>query len=333
VVRDLSRERGKQVRLVVQGEKTELDKRMIDALGDPLVHLIRNAIDHGLEPADVRREKGKVEIGTIVLEAMHRGNNVFMYVRDDGRGIDTGRIREKLVDRGLLSRQQADQLDDEQAIEYIWHPGFSTAGVVSDISGRGVGMDVVRNRITSLNGTVEVQSTPGEGTTFALRLPLTLAIIQSLLVRMRGTVFSIPIDDVREIVSLRQQDILTVHSQQTFDLRGEFVSLASLDGVFQWRLDRDASAARPAIRVPRQAIRVVVLQAGGRMLGLRVDELIGSQDVVIKSLSDNFIHIRGLSGASILGDGSVCLMLDVGSLIEMFAKAACGTESREITRD
>ena len=205
VVRDLSKECGRKVTLLIRGEKTELDKRMIDELGDPLVHLVRNSIDHGLEPPDVRIARGKPEVGTILLEASHRGNNVFIHVQDDGGGIDVARIKARLVDRQILSATAVAELSDAQALDYIWHPGFSTAQEVTDISGRGVGMDVVKTRISVLNGTVAVDTTPLRGTSFTLRLPLTLAIINALLVRVENTVFSMPIDDVREIVAVKRR--------------------------------------------------------------------------------------------------------------------------------
>jgi two-component system chemotaxis sensor kinase CheA len=321
VVRDLAAERGKKVDLEIRGEKTELDKRMIDELGDPLVHLVRNSMDHGLEAPDVRRGRGKPERGTIVLEASHSGNSVFIRVRDDGGGVDVARIRPKIVERGLLDAAAAEALTDAQAVEYIWHAGFSTAPEVTGISGRGVGMDAVRTRITDLNGTIEVESAPGEGTTFTIRLPLTLAIINSLLVRVRDIVFSMPIEDVREIVAVAPADVVTVHGKQTVEVRGEFIPLVGIDDIFDWR-DFGNGAASPA---PGGGdVHAVILQTGGRTMGLRVDELIGSQDIVIKSLSENFIHIRGLSGASILGDGAVCLMLDVATVIDLAIRRAGG---------
>ncbi len=324
VVRDLSKERGKQVNLVIHGEKTELDKRMIDDLGDPLVHLVRNSIDHGLESPDARANCGKDEIGTISLEASHSGNNVYIHVRDDGGGIDVDRIKAKLLDMQILDQSEVDDLSDEQALQYIWHPGFSTATEVTDVSGRGVGMDAVKSRIGRLNGTVEVDSTPQHGTTFTIRLPLTLAIINCLLVRMRGTLFSVPIDTVREIVSVEQREIVTVRAKRTFEVRGEFIPLIGIDDIFEWGdIDQHASADQESIKKNSdgRVIDVVILHTGGKSMGLSVDELLGSQDIVIKSLSDNFIDIRGLSGASILGDGSVCLMLDVGSVIGMTTRS------------
>ena len=319
VVRDLSSSRGKKVKLLIRGEKTELDKRMIDELGDPLVHLVRNSIDHGLESPEVRRQRGKAEIGTIVLSASHSGNNVYIQVRDDGGGIDVEKIKAKLVDHGILAESAVRDLSDPQAIEFIWHPGFSTAREVTDVSGRGVGMDAVKNRINQLNGTIEIDSRPGEGTSFTIRLPLTLAIVDGLLVRVRNVVFSMPMDDVREIVAVGPKDVICVHGKQAIDVRGEFLPLAGIDEVFQWH-GVDYGYARTQQREPaelaRQTVKVVILQAGGRAMGLRVDELLGSQDIVIKSLAENFISIRGLSGASVLGDGSVCLMLDVESVID-----------------
>jgi two-component system chemotaxis sensor kinase CheA len=320
VVRDLSKDRGKQVNLLIRGEKTELDKRMIDELGDPLVHLVRNSIDHGLEPSDVRVGCGKPEAGTIFLEASHSGNSVYIRVGDDGGGIDVQRIKAKLLDKRILSKSAIDELSDEQVLDYIWHPGFSTAKEVTDISGRGVGMDAVKTRINQLNGTIEVESTPSQGTSFTIRLPLTLAIINSLLVRLRDVIFSMPIDDVREIVSIAERDVVTVNHRQTFDVRGEFILLVSIDDMFQWHgIDygyRGTHEDRQTDSTSK-SVEVVILQAAGKTIGLRVDELLGRQDVVIKSLADSFINIRGLSGASILGDGSVSLMLDVGTVIDM----------------
>jgi two-component system chemotaxis sensor kinase CheA len=319
VVRDLSTAHGKKVNLRIRGEKTELDKRMIDELGDPLVHLVRNSIDHGLESPDVRLARGKPEAGTILLEASHSGNNIFIHVRDDGGGIDVARIKERLVAKGILTAVEVEGLSDDQAVDHIWHPGFSTAQEVTNVSGRGVGMDAVKARIADLNGTIDVDSTPQAGTAFTIRLPLTLAIINSLLIRIRDVIFSMPIEDVREIVSVPGADIVTVHGRQTIDVRGEFLPLISIDDVFDWnQLDHDAAPRAAAdASLNGDAIHAVILQTGERVMGLRVDELLGSQDIVIKSLSENFVQIPGLSGASILGDGTVCLMLDVGKVIDM----------------
>ncbi len=316
VVRDLADDCGKQVNLVIRGEKTELDKRMIDELADPLTHLIRNAIDHGLERPDVREASGKPATGTIWLEASHTGNNVYVHIRDDGGGIAVDRIKNRLRDRGLVSSDALAALADDQVIDYIWHPGFSTASKVTDLSGRGVGMDIVRTRINELNGTIDVRSEPFQGTQFSIRLPLTLAIINSLLVRMRTVIFSIPIDDVREIVLVNRRDVVTVLGKETFEVRREFIPLVTIDEVFNWSdTQRTDSCSSGGLAEPSG--NVVILQTAGKTMGLRVDELLGGQEVVIKSLSENFVPIRGLSGASILGDGTVCLMLDVGASIDL----------------
>lgn len=331
VVRDLSKERGKQVNLLIEGEKTELDKRMIDELGDPLVHLVRNSIDHGLETLDDRVAKGKPGPGNISLKASHRGNNVYIVVRDDGNGIDSEKIKAKLVDRKILSKSAAGELTREQVLDYIWHPGFSTAQEVTDVSGRGVGMDVVQTRIEQLNGTIQVDSTPGEGTTFTIRLPLTLAIITSLLVRCRNVTFSLPIDDVREIVSVDREKIVTVLGKQTFEVRGEYIPLLTVEDIFHWHnIDYGRGTARVVCDNDAAGkTEIVILHAAGKKIGLHVDELVGSQDLVIKSLSDNFMGIRGLSGASILGDGSICLMLEVGSFIDMAIKSTLDSRNVE----
>ena len=337
VVRDLSTERGKRVNLLIRGEKTELDKRMIDALGDPLVHLVRNSIDHGLESPQVRRADDKPDVGTIFLEATHSGNNVYIHVRDDGGGIDVEKIKAKLISNRVLSESAAGELSDEQALDYIWHPGFSTAREITDVSGRGVGMDVVLNRIRKLNGSIEVESVPQQGTHFTIRLPLTLAIINCLLVKIRGVVFSMPIDEVREIVSVGDDDVVTVQGKRTIDVRDEFIPLVTIDEIFDWH-DIDYGHDEPRGResdggepdADAQASQVVILQIAGKTMGLRVDELLGSQDMVIKSLSDNFIDIRGLSGASILGDGSVGLMLDVGTAYQMATQPSIKTGTEEL---
>lgn len=324
VVRDIAVELDKKVHLEISGENTELDKRMIDELGDPLVHLVRNAIDHGIEPADVRSRRGKPDAGTISLEAVHTGNNVFIKIRDDGGGIPVDKVRQRIVDRGLASEAVAQGLSEQEVIDYIWNPGFSTAEQVSDISGRGVGMDIVKTRISQLNGTIDIEHALGRGTTFTIRLPLTLAIIRSLLFRVRYGIFAVPIDNVREIVSVPIDQIVTIHGRQTFDVRGEFIPLVDIDDVFEWHsvpYDYEGYSQRvPEAETKR--VNVLILHSAEKTMGLKVDEPLGGQDIVIKSLAENFIHIRGLSGASILGDGSVCLLLDVGAAISLAVQSA-----------
>jgi two-component system chemotaxis sensor kinase CheA len=317
VVRDIASELRKKVQLEIRGEKTELDKRMIDELGDPLVHLVRNAIDHGLESEEVRRKRGKPDAGTLTLEATHSGNNVLITIRDDGGGIAVDKVRARAIQRGLVPEATAATLTDREWMQFIWHPGFSTAEQVSDISGRGVGMDIVKTRIAELNGTIEVDSRPGLGTTFQIRLPLTLAIIRSLLFRLPHGIFAAPIENVREIVSVPRREVLSVHGRDSVEVRGEFIPLVGIDDIFDWngvvpRRTSDRASAATGGRV-----EVVILTTGRKTMGLEVDELRGSQDIVIKSLSENFVPIRGLAGASILGDGSVCLLLDVAASIEL----------------
>ncbi|MDF1744765.1 MAG: chemotaxis protein CheA, partial [Gimesia sp.] len=264
VIRDLSIERKIQVKFVIKGENTELDKRMIDELGDPLLHLIRNSLDHGLEKTEERKKKGKPELGTIVLEASQSGNNVFITVEDDGAGINVERIKKQIRNRRLANKTELNEMADQQIIEYIWHPGFSTAEKITDISGRGVGMDIVKSRIADLNGTVEVKSSPGQGTLFKIRLPLTLAIIRCLLVRFRNGIFSIPIDKVREIVSVSLDEIYTVQNHKTIDVRGEFISLFSMSDIFEWnQFDAQCSDSE----TKPQNLNVVILQSGENTLG------------------------------------------------------------------
>jgi len=318
-VRDISNEMGKKVNLVIRGENTELDKRMIDELGDPLVHLVRNAIDHGLESETVRRSRGKSETGTLTLEAVHSGNNVLITISDDGGGINSERVKRRAIERGLATAIEADMMTEDQIAQFIWAPGFSTAEVVSDISGRGVGMDIVKTRISELNGTVEVESRIGQGTTFVIRLPLTLAIIRTLLFQLEQGTFAAPIENVREIVSVCRQNVISVHGRDSIEVRGEFIPLIGIGDVFDWhgttQLDHEDRAG--ASEAGGNTSSVLVLTSGSRVMGLVVGELKGCQDIVVKSLDANFTHIRGLAGASILGDGSVCLLLDVGSCLEL----------------
>jgi two-component system chemotaxis sensor kinase CheA len=324
VVRDISLELGKKVQLEVHGEKTELDKRMIDELGDPLVHLVRNAIDHGIETAEMRRLAGKPETGTISLEAAHSGNNVLISIRDDGGGINVDKVRKRIVERELAPVRVAEEMPERDVIDHIWHPGFSTADFVSDISGRGVGMDIVKTRIAELNGAIDIEQEFGRGTTFTIRLPLTLAIIRSLLFRLRHGVFAVPIANVREIVSVAVDEIVTIHGRQTFEVRGEFIPLVDIDDIFQWHATsyRYPGSIEFAENLGARRLNVVILHGADKTMGLKVNELQGGQDIVIKSLAENFVHVRGLSGASILGNGSVCLLLDVAAAIVMAAQRA-----------
>lgn len=318
-VRDISSELDKKVHFIIRGENTELDKRMIDELGDPLVHLVRNAIDHGLESESVRISRGKPETGTLTLEAAHSGNNVLITISDDGGGINTDKVRRRAIERGLISSVEADLMSDYDIAQFIWAPGFSTAEVVSDISGRGVGMDIVKTRINELNGTIEVDSTLGKGTRFIIRLPLTLAIIRSLLFQLQQGTFAAPIENVREIVSIRQKDVISVHGRDSIEVRGEFIPLVRINDVFDWHETRYTYSAETRLEseTSSSTISILILTSGTKTMGLVVGELKGCQDIVVKSLDENFTHIRGLAGASILGDGSVCLLLDIVSCLEL----------------
>lgn len=318
-VRDIARELGKRVHLDLVGEKTELDKRMIDEIGDPLNHLVRNCIDHGIEPIDVRLRHGKPEVATVRLSAAHRGNSVFITVEDDGGGIDTTRVGQIAVDRGLLTADTVQTLAERDLIELIWQPGFSTARAVSDISGRGVGMDIVRTKITALNGSIDVESTRGVGTRFTIRLPLTLTITRCMLFRLQQGVLAVPIENVREIVSIAGHARVQINGRHVCDIRGEMLPVVTADDLFSWS---GAPAAASS-----EADTVVILTANQRSLGLRVDSLLGGQDIVVKPLDEQFAHVRGLGGASILGDGSVCLLLDVTNCLDTIQRAGGGTAS------
>jgi len=318
-VRDIANELGKSVILQIAGEKTELDKRMIDELGDPLVHLVRNAIDHGIEPADVRLRRGKPEMATVRLSASHRGNSVIISISDDGGGIDVEKIRDRIVARGLVSAEQAASLSPRELTDFIWQPGFSTAKQISNISGRGVGMDIVRTRIETLSGSIDVETKLGEGSTFIIRLPLTLAIARCMLFRMEQAVFAVPVENVREIVTVTDDCILSVGGRRVCDIRGEFLPLVDMDEIFSW----PTGGADPG---PRGA--VLVMHAGSRAVAVCVSSLLGTQDLVVKSLDENFMRIRGLGGASILGDGEVCLLLDAAAVVDIVMRARTVTEGR-----
>ena len=323
-IRDITQELGKQVHLQLEGEKTELDKRMIDEIGDPLNHLIRNCVDHGIESADIRIQNEKTEIATVSLAASHRGNNVFITVQDDGSGIDINRVKQTAVARGIIPQSSAAKLTDDEAAELIFQPGFSTATEISDISGRGVGMDIVRTKIAQLNGTVEVSSKQGVGTKFIIRLPLTLTITRCMLFRLSHGVLAVPIENVREIVSVSGYQSTTANGRQMCDVRGEFLPLVSIDDLFDFHALTGGDGKPSTKQTLSPEKHVVILHAANKSLGLRVDGLLGGQDIVVKSLDENFTHIKGLGGASILGDGSVCLLLDAATCIELAAIGSGG---------
>lgn len=320
VVRDITRSNGKLINLEIRGEKTELDKRMIDELGDPLIHLVRNAADHGIEPPEVREAAGKPRRGTIVLDAFHRGNSIVVQVRDDGQGLDPERIKRKALEKGLASEAELARMSRSQVYELIWEPGLSTAEKVTEVSGRGMGMDIVKSKIEALNGTVELDSTPGQGTTFSIKLPLTLAILPSLLVEIAGGIYSLPLESVVEIVQLSLRDIATVHGRRTARIRGRIVSLVHLGEIFPGFGDDRFSLSA----TDQQGVVVVVIGEKGRQISLAVDRVLGEEDMVIKSIAENYRNVAGVAGASILGDGRVALILDTPALIDMASRASAG---------
>ena len=317
VVRDISRASGKQVRLEIAGEKTELDKRMIDELGDPLVHLVRNSADHGIEPPDEREAAGKPRQGTVTLDAFHRGNSIVIEVRDDGKGLDADRILRKALDKGLVTEADAQRMTAPQIYQLIWKPGLSTAEKVTDVSGRGMGMDIVKTKIEELSGTVDISSERGKGTTITIKLPLTLAILPSLMVDIAGGVFAMPMEAVTEIVSVGRNHVRTVHGRPMATVRGRVVSLVRLGDLLGFHR---AGGAAETCQTPETTL--VVVSDAGQEVGLAVDRVIGEEDVVIKSIAENYENVPGIAGASILGDGRVALILDIPALIAALSKKA-----------
>jgi two-component system chemotaxis sensor kinase CheA len=323
VVRDITRLNGKDIRLEINGENTELDKRMIDELGDPLIHMVRNSADHGIETPEVREQAGKPRHGTVTLNAFHRGNHIVIEVRDDGKGLDQGRIKAKAIERGLITAADAENLSSSQTFALIWEPGFSTAEKVTEISGRGMGMDIVKSKIEALNGTVELDSRCGEGTVITIKLPLTLAILPSLLARIGGIVYALPIEAINEIVSVPPEDLTTVHGKPTACVRDRVVSIVAIDDVFGRHGRRIESTL-----TRDEPLTLVVLGFEGREIGLVVDHLIGEEDIVIKSMSENYRNVEGLSGACVLGDGRVSLIVDVAAVIQLAAKNVVAAVAR-----
>ena len=324
VVRDITRSTAKQARLEIRGENTELDKRMIDELGDPLVHLVRNSVDHGIEPPDVREAAGKPREGTVTLDAFHRGNSIVIEVRDDGKGLDADRILQKCIEKGLVTKADAEKLTTQQIYQKIWEPGLSTAEKVTEVSGRGMGMDIVKSKIDELSGTVDIDSVPGQGTTITIKLPLTLAILPSLMVEIRGDVFAIPMEAVVEIVSVARKQVNSVQGRQMACVRGRAVPLLRLGDLLSFHGEGGDAAGRRS-RSPSETTLVIVGEAGEEV-GLAVDRVLGEEEVVIKSIAENFANVAGIAGASILGDGRVSLILDIAGLVEIvFKNAACAT--------
>ncbi|WP_304680387.1 chemotaxis protein CheA, partial [uncultured Desulfovibrio sp.] len=300
LVRDLSRKSGKEVDLIMEGEETELDKSVVEVIGDPLVHLIRNSVDHGIEPEDVRIAAGKPAKGKVTLRAFHKGNSVAIEIEDDGKGIDPDKMREVAIRKGVVTPEEAAQLDDREAMELIFAPGFSSAEKITDISGRGVGMDVVRTNIKNLKGSVSTNSEVGKGTRFTLSLPLTLAIIDALMVNVSGQMYAIPLDAVSETTKIEAERLTDVKGRKAVTLRGEVLGIVELSEML----------GLPHTEPLPEVLSVVVIHDNERRLGLVVDQLLERQEIVIKPLGAYLGDLKGISGATIMGDGSVILILD-----------------------
>ena len=305
MIRDLSRKLDKKMELYMTGEDTELDRTVVDQIGDPLQHLLRNSADHGLEDNATRIAKGKPEVGSIFLNAFQEGNNVIIQVGDDGNGIDVEAVRNKAIERGVITEEQAETMSQKEIINLLFLPSFSMAKKITDISGRGVGLDVVKSNIEALGGDVEVKTELGVGTTFTVRLPLTLAIIQALMVEIRDEKYAIALGSISNIEDIPVKDIKYVEAQEVIHLRGKVIPLIRMDQV----LDIEPKEEEP------ESLTVVIVQKGENLAGLVVDNLIGQQEIVIKSLGKYINNNKIISGATILGDGEVALILDVNVLM------------------
>lgn len=307
MVRQLARDLNKKINIEIIGAETELDRTVIDEIGDPLVHLIRNAIDHGIEKPDIRLKNGKPEEGTVKLKAYHSGNHVFIELEDDGAGINKHRVLEKAVQKGIVSEETADTLTDRQIYELILASGFSTAEQISDISGRGVGLDVVKATIESLGGSITIDSTEGYGSLFSIQLPLTLSIISVMLVEIEKEKYAIPLSSIIETAIVKKEEIMNAHNQKVIDFRGKVVPLIFLEDIFE---------------VPKEKMEeedyysTVIVRKGEKMAGLVVDSFVGQQEIVLKSLGNYLTDVFAISGATILGDGQVALIVDCNALIK-----------------
>jgi two-component system chemotaxis sensor kinase CheA len=307
MIRDLTRELNKKIELEISGEDTELDKSIVEEIGDPLVHIIRNSCDHGVEMPSVRIAAGKEETGTITLKAYNEGNQIVIQIDDDGKGLDVEMLKQKSMEKGLITEKEADAMSDKEAFALIFKPGFSTAAAVTNVSGRGVGMDVVKTNIEKLNGIIDIESEIGVGTSMKLKIPLTLAIIQALLVGVQEEYYAIPLASVLETVRISKDEIYTVEGRSVMRLREDILSLVHIGDIFEVERILDGS----------EHAYVVVLGLGAQKLGLIVDTLVGQEEIVIKSLGDYLKGIEGIAGATIRGDGGVTLIVDVAALMEM----------------
>jgi two-component system chemotaxis sensor kinase CheA len=316
IVRDLSHRLGKQIRLETEGEDTELDKTVVDQIGDPLLHMVRNSVDHGIETPEERLAAGKPAEGVVCLKAYHQGGNFIIEIQDDGKGLDRDRILKKAIERGIVS--ESDSLTDEDIYGLIFAAGFSTAEQITDVSGRGVGMDVVRRNVEALQGSISIRSVKGKGCRMIVRLPLTLAILDGLLVRVGTDSYVIPLLSVVESIKPKSEEIQKVLARgEVISLRGEIVPLLRLDRILN---------LRSTLKQPDDNLLVIV-EDQGRKFSLAVDELLGQQQVVIKNLEANFQKVAGVAGATILGDGRVALILDINGLCSLAAKGGTTAET------
>jgi two-component system chemotaxis sensor kinase CheA len=306
MIRQLAKDLNKIINLEIIGAETELDRTVIDEIGDPLVHLLRNAIDHGIEMPNVRVNKGKTEEGNVVLRAYHSGNHVFIEIEDDGAGINRDRVLKKALDRGVVTEQTAAALTDKQVYELIFSSGFSTADQISDISGRGVGLDVVKSTIESLGGAVSIDAQEGKGSLFSIQLPLTLSIISVMLVELQNEKYAVPLSSIIETAVIKKEDILQAHNQKVIDYRGKIVPLVFLSEIFEV----------PVENLNEDYVSLLIVRKGDKMAALVVDSFIGQQEIVLKSLGNYLDSVFAISGATILGDGQVALIIDCNSLIK-----------------
>jgi len=310
MVRDLARDTRKQVNLIMEGEDTELDKSVIEHIGDPLVHIIRNAVDHGLETPEERRKSGKSPEGTVFLSAYSEGNYIVIEIKDDGKGMDPHKIFKKAVEKGLASPEDSLRLSEIEMLDFIFAPGFSTAETISNISGRGVGMNVVKENIMKLDGLVEIDSRVGEGSTFRIQLPLTMAIVPALLVKLRDYTYAIPLNNVVETLVVQPSEIYSIDQKQVLHLRDRFVSLVPLSQILSLPDTPDEGQKR----------YVIIVGVGEQRIGLLVDQLLGQEEVVIKTLGEFFDDVDLIAGATIMGDGSVVLILDIGHILQRLSR-------------
>jgi two-component system chemotaxis sensor kinase CheA len=307
LIRDLAKETGKEIDLQMFGEETDLDKSIIEDLNDPLVHIIRNSADHGIEGPEVREKAGKPRKGKVIVKAEHEGNNIVISIQDDGKGMDPEVLKRKAIEKGLITEADAKEMSKKEAFNLIFAPGFSTAAKVTNVSGRGVGMDVVRTNITKLKGIVEIESEVGKGTKLILKLPLTLAIIQGLLARVQADVFAIPLASVLEVIRVQRKDVATINGREVIRSRDSVIPLARIAEVFEIVETKHDEAW----------MYVVVVGVAERRLGMIVDSLMGQKEIVVKSLGAYLGDVAGVAGSTILGDGRAIIIIDVAQFMNL----------------